>query len=216
MISTLDQVSNTMWKISRALRRTCEHSPPLRVGDTIIASPDIKANTLADNFARIHDNTQESDVETTAAVGESVHRISESCCVFQPSYLVRPKELKSFIRKLKKKKSPGSDNIRNHLLKNLPRRALIFLAKIFTACLTLGYSPDSWKNAVVVAILYPISLLPTLLKLLERTILVRLQQHLEVTNIIPNQQFGFRQGHSTKHQLVRLCQDIKAGFRQKK
>lgn len=99
----MDQVSNTMWKISRALRRTCEHSPPLRVGDTIIASPDIKANTLADNFARIHDNTQESDVETTAAVGESVHRISESCCVFQPSYLVRPKELKSFIRKLKKK-----------------------------------------------------------------------------------------------------------------
>lgn len=55
----------------------------------------------------------------------------------------------------------------------------------------------------------PISLLSSLSKILERIILTRLNQHLEIRTVIPHEQFGFKKGHSTNHQLVRISQAVK-------
>jgi hypothetical protein len=81
-----------------------------------------------------------------------------------------------------------------------------------------------WKHARVVAILKPrkppsdpgayrpISLLPTISKILERLVAKRLSRQAIGEGIIPPEQFGFRKHHSTTAQLTRLAEFITHGF----
>lgn len=224
MLKNLDNGCNKFWKLSKNLRNHVKHSPPLRVDGNLLATPAQKAETLAVTFAAAHNNSVDGDAATTTAVHETIERIAETDCELEPSVLVKPKEVKSIISAMKTKKSPGLDGIRNVLLKHLPRKGLVLLTKIFNACLKLSYFPAKWKHASVVAIpkankditcpgnYRPISLLSSLSKILERIILSRLNRHLETDVIVPHEQFGFKQGHSTIHQLVRIKQEIKRNF----
>ncbi|GFV12141.1 transposable element Tc3 transposase [Trichonephila clavipes] len=67
--------------------------------------------------------------------------------------------------------------------------------------------PDSFR---------PISLLPVLSKITEKIIQKRLCQHLTDNDILIPQQHGFRAGLSTSHQLLRVVEYIKTGFRDRK
>lgn len=225
-LRTLDNDRDTLWKISKALRKSTKYSPPLRQGDSIVASSFGKAQLLATSIAQAHTNQMVDDVDTATAVNNSINHIDHSYLTNDHPWLIRPKEVVRLIKRLKAKKSPGQDQIRNCVLKRLPRKAHIFLAKIFSACIRLGYFPSSWKHAVVIAIpkpnkdptnasnYRPISLLPTFSKLLERIILSRIELHLENARIIPHEQFGFKRGHSTNHQLVRLVREVRTNFAQ--
>ena len=86
----------------------------------------------------------------------------------------------------------------------------------------LSYFPNAWKQANISAVLKtgkpsssatsyrPISLLSVLGKLFEKLILPIFQSHLEENHILPSHQFGFRQGRSTIHQLMRVTRNIKS------
>lgn len=140
----------------------------------------------------------------------------------------KPSEIKRIIQRLKSRKAPGQDGVRNIMLKRLPRKGLVYLTKVFNACLKYTYFPDNWKHATVVAIpksnkdvtlptnYRPISLLSSISKILERLILNRLNRHLEINPVIPEEQFGFKNGHSTNHQLARITRQVKHGFAAKK
>jgi hypothetical protein len=54
----------------------------------------------------------------------------------------------------------------------------------------------------------PISLLPSLSKLLEKLLLKRLKPIIEEKNLIPEHQFGFRNKHSTIDQVHRVTNVI--------
>jgi len=60
-----------------------------------------------------------------------------------------------------------------------------------------------------------ISLLPTLSKILEKIILKRIYPILNEKKIIPNAQFGFRNKHSSLHQLHRIVDNIASSLEQK-
>ncbi|KAL9706279.1 hypothetical protein quinque_009797 [Culex quinquefasciatus] len=201
-LRTLHDDRDTLWRITKALRKTTKYSPPLRKGTKIIASSSEKAKLLAANFASAHTNQMPDDPVTVAEVNNSIDAIDRTPLADNHSWLVRPKEVAQLIRRLKAKKTPGQDQLRNIVLKRLPRKAHIFIAKIFSTCVRLGY--------------FPAALLPTLSKLLERVILVRIDQHLENTRVIPDTQFGFKRGHSTNHQLVRLVKEVRANFARRK
>lgn len=53
----------------------------------------------------------------------------------------------------------------------------------------------------------PISLLPTLGKIIEKAILTRLKNHFNLNNLIPVEQFGFTEKHSIDQQLLRLVEN---------
>jgi hypothetical protein len=90
--------------------------------------------------------------------------------------------------------------------------------------LRIGYFPNTWKIAITIPIhksgknknspssYRPISLLPTLSKILERIMLRRMKPYLK---IIPLHQFGFKPLHSTCHQLQRISEIIIKGFKKK-
>lgn len=224
LLRNLDNGSNKFWKLTRNLRNTVKYSPPLNVNGNLVVSPSQKAEALATAFATAHNNEEAGDPETTAAVENALHRVRTTNPALPHAALVKPKEVKSIIRAMKNRKAPGRDGIRNTCLKHLPRKGLVALTKIFNACLALGYFPVGWKHANVIAIpkankditnpgnYRPISLLSSLSKILERLILARMNRHLESEEIIPHEQFGFKVGHSTVHQLARITQKVKRGF----
>ena len=61
----------------------------------------------------------------------------------------------------------------------------------------------------------PISLLDTIGKLFEKVLLIRILHEVSVGGIIPDEQFGFRPGHSTSLQLARQVQRITRNFGEK-
>jgi len=74
-------------------------------------------------------------------------------------------------------------------------------------------SPESWQKLETTRVIYrPISLLPVLGKLLEKILLRRLERIVEDKKLLPNEQFGFRKGHDTVSQAIRLVEKIADGF----
>jgi hypothetical protein len=72
--------------------------------------------------------------------------------------------------------------------------------------------PKPGKNHKEVNNYRPIT---TTSKLLEKCIAPRLRENLDDNDIIPSTQFGFRQGHSTIHQLQRISEIIERGYESK-
>lgn len=106
------------------------------------------------------------------------------------------------------------------MIKRLPERAIKFLLKLFNFCLTIGYFPEHFKIAKIRAVpkpgkdlrnpvnYRPISLLSCIGKLFEKLVLTRLLNHIDENNLMRREQFGFRQQHSTVHQLKRVTNFI--------
>ena len=137
-------------------------------------------------------------------------------------------DLRGLIKNLKPNCAFGTDKIPTLGLKNLPRRPLIHLLNIYKYCIKFNYFPEIWKTAKVIMLpkpgkdpaipdnLRPISLLPTLSKLLEKLILKNFKIEIFEKHIIPDYQFGFRNSHSTSLQLARLVDLIVTGFNRKR
>ncbi|KAL4142644.1 hypothetical protein QTP88_005062 [Uroleucon formosanum] len=131
------------------------------------------------------------------------------------------------VPKLPARKAPGHDLITNKVLKNLSKKCILSLTHNYNSMLRLSYFPTIWKHAVVIVIpkagkpknlassYRPISLLPTLGKLFEKLILLRIRFILHECQIIPTTQFGFRPGHSTIHQVHRLTDSIASALEKK-
>jgi len=68
-------------------------------------------------------------------------------------------------------------------------------------------SPDNYR---------PISLLPNFSKIFEKVMCNRLTFYLESNNLICNEQFGFRKGHSTLHPLVHFLNHVSVANNQSK
>ncbi|GFT70719.1 RNA-directed DNA polymerase from mobile element jockey [Trichonephila clavipes] len=141
--------------------------------------------------------------------------------------LTSPNEVRGVIKKLQNRKAAGPDQIPNIALKYLTLNAITHLTKIYNQCLIKNHFPTLWKQANVVMLpkpnqdhkfsknYRPISLLSTTAKAFERIILKRIQTHCKAIDCIPPEQCGFREGHSTLHQLIRVTNIINEGFANK-
>jgi hypothetical protein len=219
-----------MWSISKLLKNKNKTYPPFSHQNGILITDEEKANALGEAFFSFHKVSESiPDNDTISdSVQQSIDTISNTHIEKDSVELCSANEIGTIIRKLKKSKSPGFDNFNNKHLKNLPRKALVFLSIIFNACFMLSYFPDKWKHAKVIGIpkpgkdksctsnYRPISLLSVVGKILEKLIKNRLNMHVESKNIIPDIQFGFRAKHSTSHQIFRLIKYIKNKFKLKK
>ena len=137
-------------------------------------------------------------------------------------------ELEEALRKLKKKKSPGSDGITNEMLIHLGYKAKRILLQIFNLSWHSGKFPSMWKEAYICPILKkgkdkskpesyrPVSLTSCTGKLLERIINKRLLYYLESNDLICPTQTGYRQHRSTEDQLAYFAQDVEDAFQEKK
>ncbi|GBL99063.1 putative RNA-directed DNA polymerase from transposon X-element [Araneus ventricosus] len=136
-----------------------------------------------------------------------------------------PQEISAVIEYLPSGKAPGIDGIDNLLIKIIHKRFNNIFPTLFNKCLHLSCFPDSLKIGNIIlfqkggkdqrlASSYrPISLLPTIGKVLEKLMTQRLTYHLESTNSLNDRQHGFREGKSVDTAINELLRNIKTARR---
>lgn len=223
---SLEKGSKKFWRTSKFVKNKRKPIPPFKnVLDPsqpkLILNTE-KSNALADEFDLVHRAAQQKSSSFDGMISNTNSIIN----AIDPSTYrdtidnVSTDEIKNFAKFLKPFKAAGEDGILNILIKKLPDNGFKFLETIFKSCFLLGYFPNSWKIAKIVPVLKPgkdptipssyrpISLLSSISKLLERIIHKRLSHFIEENNIFINEQFGFRFGHSTVHQVHRITNYI--------
>jgi hypothetical protein len=221
--------SKKFWKVTKLIKNKHNKIPSLIQNGQTYASNSQKANILSEQFNKSHHLTSQFSSKHKSLVTSSIEKLNK-IQKFQLNARdnISLSEVSLFIKQLKNSNSSGPDNISNRLIKKLPNQVLQYLVKLFNGCLTLGYFPHSWKVAKVIAIpkpnksrsspsnYRPISLLPCLSKVFEKCILSRLSAFIEDSQILPNEQFGFRKKHSTSHQALRMKNLIQEKLNNKK
>lgn len=220
-VRRLDNHSKPFWRMTKLLKNKPRPIPPFSTPTGPLITPLEKANALGQHFLSSHLLGQNMPSPHDQSVAEEVARIENTPIAADEILQVSPEELRAAVRFSKNMKAPGFDNVFNLELKHLSDRFFAHLALIFTLCFALGYFPSSWKVAKVIAIhkpgkdptspksYRPISLLSALSKLFERVVHGRILSFADANNIFPEQQFGFRKGRSTVHQLTRAVQLIR-------
>ena len=128
-------------------------------------------------------------------------------------------EINKIIDALPNKTSSGYDDVSNKLLKQLKTSLCEPLTLIFNKSMTEGKFPEAMKLADVVPLYKskdrhlttnyrPISLLPTISKVLEKLIYKRTYSHLDNTGQIYHEQYGFRAKHSCADAISQLIGDV--------
>lgn len=128
-------------------------------------------------------------------------------------------EVSKILSGLKTSSAPGWDGIRNDVLKCAKHVLAVPIAHICNLSMLTGTVPDCLKTADVSPIYKagestsvtnyrPISLLPTLSKVLEKVINRRLLAYLETNCLLSPNQFGFRQCKSTDDGVSTLVDTI--------
>lgn len=219
-VRRMDPFSRPFWKVAKILKSKPQQIPPLKCDENLLVSPLEKANAIASSFSKNHLIGSHLVSPMEQAVSDTLLTLNNTPCYVPDNKKISVEEVSAAIKGAKNMKAPGFDTIFNLVLKNLSVSALSHIANIFNRCLDLNYFPNCWKLAKVVPILKPgkdptspksyrpISLLSALSKLFEKVILNRVLDHVNNNNILLQEQFGFRKGHSTSHQLYRVTNII--------
>lgn len=122
----------------------------------------------------------------------------------------------------KKNSSPGIDGIDYEILRALPIQYKLLLLDIFNEMFQESDFPTIWTESIVHFVdkpdgigLRPITLTPCLSKLFERMVKNRLEYWVEINNIIPTNQSGFRKGRSCTDNLTNLTLEIQEALAKK-
>lgn len=225
-LQKVDNPRNDIWRLAKSFKTTTFSIPALKSKNgSLTTNQNDQCELLADTFLNNTLLTHDWSSEKQCLVGRSLSSLDYSLNEQSLHKLVHPVEVKKCIQNLKTRKAPGSDNISNILLRNLPQKGVVLLTKLFNACLLLSYFPLPWKTAKVIAIrkpgkdptdpvgYRPISLLPCIGKLFEKIIYVRLSR--ATSDLLIDEQFGFRQAHSTVQQLARVAESVSHGLNKK-
>ena len=132
-------------------------------------------------------------------------------------------EITRLIDNLPNKTSSGYDNITNVIIKKLGPSIAAPLTELFNRFLSSGVFPTLMKTADAVPLFkggnkqlmtnyHPISLLPTLSKLLEKIMYKRMYDFLAKHDILYKSQYGFRKKHSCEHAVTELVGEICKGL----
>ena len=122
------------------------------------------------------------------------------------------------IKKLKCNLSAGPDGLPPLLFRRVKNGIAFPLALMFKQMLSVAFIPDEWKTAVITPVhkkgpteqvsnYRPISITCVPCKLLERIIANQIYRHLNVNNILCNEQHGFTHGKSTCTNLLETLND---------
>ena len=226
-VMQLSTENNTVWRMAKALKFKTQNIGPLQGPNNIAYTEHDMAHVLAESLRNQftphsapinHDLMEEVEQEVTHYLNTLPSTNIEH---------TTPKEVQQIIKKLDPKKASGYDLISNRALKNLSPKSIVLITNIFNVCIRSHYFPTKWKKAIIILFkkpgksplqpssYRPISLLPTMAKVFERVLLSRLHDFINNHNTINLNQYGFKQVHSTTHQVHRIVEFIGNAFNNK-
>ncbi|KAG8239255.1 hypothetical protein J437_LFUL010645 [Ladona fulva] len=209
-VESLSFENHSLWKMTKSLASSNTHPTPLLHNNTYFSDPLTKANLHANYLGEVMSAPLISQTKDKHIIN---HKQALDPQPIDNPDLIEPTEIKMHISSLHNRKAPGIDQITNHMLKitsSIPH-LLFLLANLFNACLLSSYFPQNLKLGLVILFLKPqkdptqpqnhrpISLLSTVSKLFELSLLRCIKNHIQTNNIIIPEQMGFRERHTTNH-----------------
>ncbi|GFX28786.1 probable RNA-directed DNA polymerase from transposon X-element [Trichonephila clavipes] len=224
---TLNPEDNSLYNLHRKFSKRHILFPPLH-GPGVMAYSDFKkAEAFKDTLeVTFQENEEPYCDDKIEEVENLVDDYFDNFVTCTPP-LTSPTEVRGIIKNLQNRKAAGPDQILNIAFKYITLNALTHLTKLYNQCLIKNHFPTLWKQANVIMLAKPnqdrtypqgyrpISLLNATAKIFERIILTRIKSHCKATDCIPPEQYRFREGHSTLHQLIRVTNIINEGFAHK-
>ncbi|GIY90902.1 probable RNA-directed DNA polymerase from transposon BS [Caerostris darwini] len=215
-----------LWRLAKKLDKI---QPQVENTNSIIGingTPTVNDKEAADALGNYY--SEESKLALGRAnkkTGRATRKLIRSCRVPASNELfndpITSSELLYAIQQLDFKKSPGPGGIHGQFIVNLGTCATKRFLHIFNLSWKLGKLPRQWKTAIVVPIrkpnkdascmgsYRPIALTCMTCKLMERIILRRITFHLMNRNMLSQEQYGFRKGHSTIDQILYFVQRVR-------
>lgn len=141
--------------------------------------------------------------------------------------LINTTKWEQILAKKKSWSAPSNDMITYGMLKQLKPEVRNILIRDMNDMFISGSLPSYLKEIKIIAIpkagkdqslvegKRPISLLPTITKIINSAVLEKIQQHIEVKRILPRLSFGFRKNVSTSTCLNYVVNQIKQNKREK-
>ena len=123
------------------------------------------------------------------------------------------------IDRLPSKNISGIDDISPNLLKSITHEISKPITQIIYQCFQKSIFPDKYKISKVVLIYKcndetalnnyrPISVLPSLAKVVERVIFNQIHEYFNLHNLYYGNQHGFRKGHSTELAILEVIDRV--------
>lgn len=193
-----------------------------------LSTEKLRLSAFAEHFAAMSNGFEDLGSKFfTNKVINAVKKIKNEKLDLNDVELATYNEVTNILKILKNNKAAGHDEIGTRVLKNLPRKAIVFLIKLINGILCTSHFPTVWKIAKVIPIskkckdatminsYRPISLLPHISKIVEKIIKNRMTKFLHRNKLLVDEQFGFRAAHCTTDQLARLVNEITLNFNKK-
>ena len=128
-------------------------------------------------------------------------------------------EIETGIQSLRNRSAAGPDEIYNEMLKCLEANGIEWITEIVNNCLAQKDIPEEWKHSRLYPIyknsgsrlemknFRPIALISTIYKLFSSIINKRMQDYIQLNNLIPLEQSGFQAGKDT-HTNIKVLIDV--------
>ena len=220
------------WKlISKILCDTCGFGSKPKITEivhnnqTITAPADI-ANKFNDFFANIGCDLAKKipDVSSKSSILDTMPAPNCNSIFLLPC---TPTEIIDIANKLANSNSTGLDGFKAKIVKNIISLVATPLSDIFNISFQNGIFPEILKNAKVTPIhktddkhlinnYRPISVLPFFSKILEKLMYTRVMQFVDKHKILSDNQYGFREKHSTYMALINMIDQISSEMDNKK
>ena len=182
-----------------------------------------KASAIADGFNNFFSSVAMSILRKTNPLANFIWRKPKSL-IFRTKKVfsfrqVSKVEIVNELRKLKRNKATGNDDLPSNLLKDVSSCIANPLVYIFNLSLATSIIPQAWKVARITPLYKsglstnidnyrPISVLPVVSKIFERLIHSQLADFLEKNKLLYEYQFGFRSNRSTESAVTYLTDNI--------
>lgn len=197
--------SKKLWNSIKTITNSHKVKDTNRELLTLKTSPNESVNAINEFFANVGEALAKNIRPTSITSNDMLERLPNTSFVLLDTDY---DEVEAIISNLKSGASTGWDNISSEFLKKIKMHIVPPLTKIFNSCLALGVFPDAFKRSILIPIYKngkrdcvnnyrPISILPSLSKVLEKIINKRLTNYLEKNKLISDAQYGFRPNRST-------------------
>ena len=217
------------WDILRELTTGKKDQPPIdkiKVNGKLVTDPTQMSNEFNNFFTRVGRD-----------IADSVEPVSKEPADYLPNPVTPPPNLildnisqhqiVDIISAMDSKSSTDANGISTKILKHIKYQIARPLAHLFTLSVTTGVFPDKLKISKTIPIFKagdhaccdnyrPISLLSSISKILEKIIANSLVNHLEINNLLYENQYGFLRGRSTLHNITKLTCKISQYLNEKK
>ena len=215
--------SRKTWQVLNTIlnRHPNELSNDFTINDEQISDPSVIANGFNNHFSNVAKNL----IGNITSPGNFLTYLGDPVPNNMTPKEITVRELVDVIKSMNNT-TAGHDGIPAHIIKKVALLIAPVLVDIFNASLISGIFPNLLKVAKIVPIFKsgdkcdiknyrPISLLTFFSKLLEKLMLLRLEEHCTHNNIITASQYGFMKGKSVESALLNFTNSVLASFDQK-